>query len=135
MADLDEALKPRVEGPNVMDFYGEFVSGWKIPVTHYHPPHGRKSFDTQPTLHKDVAEKAQKILDAGFHFTFEILRMVNRGSFCIVGMMQYSADEEPEENDVAIVITNPDRSHLDAVDKCIRDFVLPEDGSNVVRRY
>jgi hypothetical protein len=126
-------VKGWVEGPTMANFYGELKALWLMPVVKYTPPYGSRSADFQHTEHQDVAEKAQKIFDAGFHFTFEILRMVNKGSFCIVGKCQRSPGESPEEDDVAMVITNPDRSHYEAVDKCIRDFVIPEDG--IVRRY
>jgi hypothetical protein len=134
MAELNEFLKPRVEGPTVEFSREEGVleTAWKIPFTQYMLPYGRKKPNPYICFDKDIAEKAQKILDAGFRFDIEVLS-TGAVSATIGGQLQYAPDESPEDSDVAMVLAFNGPDVPVKIDGMIRDFEIPEDG--VVKRY
>ena len=80
-------------------------SNYEIPFTTYTLPHGRKSSDKFVTTITDVYNQALDIIEAGFHFEFEVLR-TGDASFTI----------GDEDGDYAhLVILNKD--HLQTVAK------------------
>lgn len=109
------------------------VHGRQIPFKRFIPLTGRWELDYFASLDPDVIEKAQQILDKGFTFTAEPLRLVGKVSFTIEGPQQFEEGEEPEEQDVAIEVCDNGPSVVEAINKLIRDFVVPEDG--VVRSW
>lgn len=124
MAELDEFLKPRI----VMDIAGDPPETvWKIPFTQFLLPNGCQRPMDHTTPYKDVGEKAQKILDAGFHFTCEILT-TGDVAFYITGKVQDAEDEEPEEGDAAIALAFNGPQVPEKVAAMIREFNIPEDG-------
>jgi hypothetical protein len=134
MADLDEFLKPEVTR-DAGDFFGELQTIWKIPGTMFVPPNGEKRFDEFVTNDKATADKAQQILDAGFTFTWEILRLVGQAAYYITGKCQWAADEEPEEEDAAIAVTGPGKQSIEAFNRMVLDFDLSKVEDGVYRRW
>lgn len=109
------------------------VSGRQIPFKRFVPPTGRWELDYYVSYEADVIEKAQQILAKGFTFTAEPLRLVGKVSFTIEGLQQFEEGEELEEQDVAIEVCDNGPSVVEAINKLIRNFVIPEDG--VVRSW
>lgn len=134
MAELDAFLKPEVTKDVRQFFDNPLETVWVIPVTNFIPPHGRQVQDEYCTPTEEVGRKAQLILDAGFKFTSEYLRMVNEMVFYITGQIQEAEDEPPEEGDAAILIgLKPGRAFFDKVDAWIMNFKIPENG--IYRRW
>jgi hypothetical protein len=131
MAELDEFIKPRVE----MDIDGDgenIETVWRVPFTQFLRPDGTPRAIKWTTPDKAVGEKAQAILDGGFHFTCEEL-MTGAVVFYITGLVQDTPDEDPEEGDAAIVVCMNGPAVPAKVAKMITDFRIPTDG--VHKRY
>jgi hypothetical protein len=133
MADLDEFLKPVVIKDLRPFFENPLETVWVIPFTAFIPPNGDRRPDEYCTTRKEVGEKAQQILDAGFHFTSELLRSVNKMVFYITGQVQETEEDDPEEGDASMQMSGPGKQFFDTMDAWIMAFEIPEDG--IYRRW
>ena len=106
---------------------------WIWPCINFIPPDGRQKMDELCTTKEEVARKVQQILDAGFHFTSELLRNVNQMAVYITGQVEDEEGEGAEEGDAALTLSGPGPQFFDAVDEMILEFKIPEDG--VYRRW
>lgn len=79
----------------------------EIPFTRYIRPNGRRSQDSV-SRPKEIADKAQVLIDKGCKFTVEDL-----------GTGMISLCVEYEGNDIGIELSENDKSVLDAVDTLI----------------
>jgi hypothetical protein len=135
MADLDEFLTPEVTKDVRQFFDNPMETVWVWPCTNFIPPNARKVQDELCTTKEEVARKVQLILDAGFHFTGELLRSVNQMAIYITGQVEDGEGEGGEEGDAAITTSGPGRGFFDKVDEMILGFDLSKVEGGIYRRW